>query len=166
MEKGLRHRGVGSDSGAGICPECGLSRRETPPLGGLGRAGGAYGEVESETFLGESVGGAGLGLCCSQRSGVLPHGAPLRWTARGISPCSGSPERGEVRAGRGAAGCWGTGWHGGDPSFPALRLPVGSVLLHFPIHPQRLLGAREAQQQCFCQNTHAVERRVNMVHHH
>lgn len=47
-----------------------------------------------------------------------PRRAPQRWTALGISPCSGNPEpRGEVRAGRGADGCWGTGWHGGTPPF-------------------------------------------------
>lgn len=51
---------MGSDSGAGICPAVGRSgRRETPPVG---RAGGVYGELESETFRGESVGGAGLGV--------------------------------------------------------------------------------------------------------
>lgn len=47
----------------GYLPAVGRSgRRETPPVKGLGRAGGVYGELESETFRGESVGGAGLGV--------------------------------------------------------------------------------------------------------
>lgn len=164
LGKGVRHRMGGRDTKVGRS-----GRRETPPLGGLGSAGGAYGELESETFRRDSAGVAGLGWAVpsgavEQLSGVLAPESSAEMDGAGHKPLFRQPRA----AGRGEGRPW-SGWLLGngvarrDPSFSAVRLPVESVLLHFPIHPQRLLGALEAPQQCLCQNAHAVERRVNMV---